>query len=53
MEPQTRLELNRWEPLYKRRALPFIDQGEGRVTMWDKSRDTWDPLSRVYCHSAP
>ena len=24
-----------WEPFYKGRALPFIEQGEGRVRMWD------------------
>ena len=41
MEPQNE------EPFYKGRSLPFIEQGEGCVTMWDKSLITWDPLSQL------
>ena len=50
---RNKIGTDRGEPLYKGRALPFIEQGEGRVIMWDKSHDTSDSLSRGYCCSAP
>ena len=36
--------IHRGEHLYKGRALTFIEQGVGRLAMWDKSHDTWDSL---------
>ena len=38
-EPKEKRKQNRtqmkWEPLFKRHALPFIVQGEGRVDVWE------------------
>ena len=46
-------ECKNGQPLHKRRSLPFIEQGGRCVTMWDKSRLTWDSLSRLDYSSAP